>query len=77
MDARTATAHLDRARSGIRMAMSQWNPADLDQVDSSREILVAAVGDLRSFESAACAGDVPPSADLCASARTSSRDFSS
>jgi hypothetical protein len=59
-----AAAHLDRARSGIRQALAQWNPADLPAVESSRELLAAAVGDVRVFESAVRAGDVPHTAQL-------------
>ena len=60
----TVIAHLDRARSGIRQALAQWNPADLQVVESSRESLAAAAGDLRVFERAVRAGDVPPTAEL-------------
>jgi hypothetical protein len=59
-----AIAHLERARSGIRQALAQWNAADLEQVDKSREVLVAAAGDLRVFESAVRSGDVPHTAEL-------------
>jgi hypothetical protein len=64
MQPETASGHLQRARSGIRQALEQWNAADLDQVDSSRELLAGAVADLRFFESAVRAGDVTPSDEL-------------
>jgi hypothetical protein len=64
MSPETARSHLERARSGIRQALAQWNAADLARVDASRELLVAAAGDLRIFESAVRAGDVPPTAEL-------------
>jgi hypothetical protein len=60
----TAIAHLERARSGIRQALAQWNAADLEQVEESRELLVAAAVDLRVFETAVGAGDVPHTAEL-------------
>lgn len=64
MDPLTAAEHLQRARSAIQQATAEWNPADLDRVDSSKELLVAAVGDMRIFESAILAGDVAPTAEL-------------
>jgi len=64
-----ATSHLERARSGIRQALAQWNAVDLDGVENSRELLVAALGDLRIFESAVRAGVVPPTDDLHSSIR--------
>jgi hypothetical protein len=60
-----AIAHLERARSGIRQALAQWDAANLQQVEDSRALLAAAAGDLRVFEAAARAGDVPPTAELC------------
>lgn len=65
MSPETAASHLERARSGIRQAMAQWNAADLARVENSRDLLVAAAGDLRIFEGAVLAGDVPPTAELC------------
>jgi hypothetical protein len=60
----TAIAHLERARAGIRQALAQWDAADLPRVENSRELLVAAASDLRLFESAVRAGDVPHTAEL-------------
>jgi hypothetical protein len=60
-----ASLHLDRARAAIREAMAQWDPADLERVESSREMLLGAVSDMRIFESAVIAGDVPASHELC------------
>ena len=62
----TVTAQLDRARSGIRLALAQWNPTDLPGVERSCELLVAAMGDMVVFERAVRAGDVPHTAELCA-----------
>jgi hypothetical protein len=61
----TAITHLERARSGIRLALSGWNAADLPRVESSCQLLTAAAGDLRLFESAVRAGEVPATAELC------------
>lgn len=60
----TANSHLERARSGIRQALAQWDAADLARVEDSRELLVKAAGDLRIFENAVRAGDVPPTVEL-------------
>jgi hypothetical protein len=60
-----AIARLERARSGIRQALSQWDAADLDQVENSRALLVAALADLRFFETAVRAGEVPVTEELC------------
>jgi len=64
MAPREANAHLERARSGIRKALAGWNAADLERVEHSRELLTAAVGDMRVFENAVRSGDVPPTAEL-------------
>ena len=64
MPPETASGHLQRARTGIRQALEHWNAADLEKVDASRELLAAAVVDLRFFESAVRAGDVVPSGEL-------------
>lgn len=61
----TATSHLERARRGIRKALAQWNAADLESVEQSRELLVVAAGDLHIFENAVRAGDFPPTPELC------------
>jgi hypothetical protein len=61
----TAIAHLERARSGIRQALAQWDAADLRQVENSRELLASAVRGLRVFESAVRSGDVAPTPELC------------
>jgi hypothetical protein len=63
----TAHRHLERARSGIRQALSGWDAADLPQVQSSCQLLTAAASDLRLFESAVRAGEVPATAELCSS----------
>jgi hypothetical protein len=60
----SATSHLQRARTGIRQALEEWNAADLQKVDGSRELLSMAIVDLRAFESAVRSGDVTPSAEL-------------
>jgi hypothetical protein len=44
--------------------LAQWDAADLERVESSRGLLAAASRDLRVFESAVRAGDVPPTAEL-------------
>ncbi len=59
-----ANAHLEQARDRIRQAMTEWNAADLERVDRSRELLMSAVGEMRIFESAVRAGDIPPTAEL-------------
>jgi hypothetical protein len=61
----TANTHLERARSRIRQALSGWDAADLPRVQSSCQLLTAAAGDLRLFESAVRAGEVAASAELC------------
>jgi hypothetical protein len=61
---RTVNAHLERARAGIRRALAEWNAADLARVEQSRELLTAAVGEMRIFEHAVQSGDVPPTAEL-------------
>jgi hypothetical protein len=64
MNSGNASQHLDRARSTIRQALAEWNAADLERVDHSRELLVAALGDMRIFENAVRAGEVSPTAEL-------------
>jgi hypothetical protein len=64
MQADEAILHLQSARSGIRRAQEQWDPADLSCVENSRQLLVGAVHELRLFESAVRTGDVPPTAEL-------------
>jgi hypothetical protein len=59
-----ARARLDRARAGIRQALAEWNAVDLARVEHFRELLLKAVDDMRAFESAVVAGDVPPTAEL-------------
>jgi len=61
----TAHRHLERARLEIRQALSGWDAADLPRVENSCQLLSAAAGDLRLFESAVRAGDVPATAELC------------
>ena len=65
MQPAAANTHLERARSGIRQALAGWDAADLPRVERSCQLLAAAVGDLRLFESAVRAGDVPTTAELC------------
>ncbi|HUB77894.1 MAG TPA: hypothetical protein VMB03_03810 [Bryobacteraceae bacterium] len=60
-----ATAHLDRARSGIREALAAWDAADLSRVEKCCQLLSTAVGDLRVFESAVRTGEVPASDEVC------------
>jgi hypothetical protein len=64
-----ANAHLERARAGIRRALTEWNAADLARVDQSRELLAAAAGEMRIFENAVRSGDVPPTAEVYAAVR--------
>ena len=59
-----AAARLDRARSGIRQALAQWDAADLAKLETSRKLLADAVGDLRFFENAVRTGSVPQTAEL-------------
>ena len=66
MDPDLAAGRLQRARSGIRQALAQVDAADLQRVENSRELLVAAVTDMRHFESAVRAGEISPTADLYA-----------
>jgi hypothetical protein len=66
MDTVTAKVHLERAQAGIRQAMAEWDPTGLDRVEESREMLAAAVGEMRAFESAVRLGTVFPSGELCA-----------
>jgi hypothetical protein len=65
MQPTAANTHLDRARSGIRRALAGWDAADLPRVQSSCQLLTAAAADLRQFESAVRAGEVPVTAELC------------
>jgi hypothetical protein len=60
-----AKTHLERARSGIRQALAGWDAADLQRVQSSCQLLAAAAGDLRQFESAVRSGEVPATSELC------------
>ena len=60
MAPRTAIAHLERARAGIRRALAQWDAAGPAQLENSRQLLAAAAGDLRLFESAVRGGGVRP-----------------
>ena len=60
-----AKTHLERARSGIRQALAGWDAADLPRVRSSCQLLAAAAGDLRQFESAVRSGEVPATSELC------------
>jgi len=60
-----ATAALDRARSGIREALAQWDATDLDRVHSCCRILTDATGNLRIFESAVGSGEVTPTPEIC------------
>jgi hypothetical protein len=60
-----AITHLERARSGIRQALAGWDAADLPRVRSSCQLLAAAAGALRQFESAVRSGEVPATAELC------------
>ena len=60
----SAYTHLERARAGIRQALSEWNAADLARVEHCCRLLSAAAGDLRIFESAVRAGEVPVTAEL-------------
>jgi hypothetical protein len=64
MAAKSANAHLERARSGIRKALAEWNAADLERVEHSRQLLVKALDDMRVFENAVRSGEIPPTADL-------------
>jgi len=64
MDPQTAMAHLRHARSGIGQALSEWDATDLARLEDSRDLLMAAVRDMRLFESAVRAGDLPPTAEL-------------
>jgi hypothetical protein len=61
-----ATAHLDRARKGIREALAQWDAANLPKVEQSCQLLAAAANELRVFESAVRSGGVPATPELCA-----------
>ena len=65
MDTVIANGHLQRARAGIRQALFQWDGTDLARIDASRELLVAAVSDMRTFESAVRCGSVPATEELC------------
>lgn len=64
MPAKSANAHLERARSGIRKALAEWNAADLDRLEHSRQMLVDALNEMRVFEDAVRSGEIPPTADL-------------
>ena len=64
MAPRTAIAHLERARAGIRRALAQWDAAGPAQLENSRQLLAAAAGDLRLFESAVRGGGVPHTPEL-------------
>ena len=64
MTSGNASEYLERARSSIRQALAEWNAADLERVDHSRELLVAAVGHMRVFENAVRSGEVSPTAEL-------------
>jgi hypothetical protein len=64
MEPRTVNAHLERARTGIRRALAGWNAADLARVEQSRELLTAAVGEMRIFENAVRSGGIVPTAEL-------------
>jgi hypothetical protein len=65
MDTPHANGHLEQARAAIRQAMAQWDATDLELVEGSRELLAAAVRDMRAFESAVREGAVPVSGGLC------------
>jgi hypothetical protein len=60
-----ASAHLDRARAGIREALAGWDAADLARVENCCQLLSTALGDLRVFESAVRSGEIPASGELC------------
>jgi hypothetical protein len=64
MASRESHARLEQARAAIRQALAEWNTTDLERVDHSRELLLAAVVEMRAFESAVRAGEIPPSAEL-------------
>jgi len=59
-----AMDRLERARAGIRQALAQWDAADLAKLESSRQLLAGAVGDLRFFENAVRTGGVPHTVEL-------------
>ena len=65
MQPAAANTHLERARSGIRQALTGWNAADLPRVQDSCQLLAAAAVDLRLFESAVRTGEVPATPELC------------
>jgi hypothetical protein len=62
----SAAGRLEKARENVRQAMAQWHPADLAQVENSTGLLVAAIQEMRLFESAAQAGEVLATEELCA-----------
>jgi hypothetical protein len=64
MDTLTAAEYLQRARTGIRQAMAQWDPTNLARVEESRELLSAAAGDMHLFEGAVRLGKVPATDEL-------------
>lgn len=66
MEAQIGMTHLQRARLEIRQALDGWNAADLDRIDISYQLLVAAAGDLRIFETAVRSGAVAPTPELYA-----------
>jgi hypothetical protein len=65
MKSAPASAYLDRARSGIREALTGWDAADLARVEKCCQLLSTAVGDLRVFESAVSSGEVSATDELC------------
>jgi len=75
MEAVTPNGRLERARAGIRQALAQWDPTDLERVEGSRELLAAAVGDLRAFESAVRLGAVPVTGELRATLRAVKKEI--
>ena len=76
MDALTAAGHLERARTGIRAAMANWDASDLERIGNSSRMLSDAVEDMRLFESAARLGQIPVSQELYSTIVTVKQEIS-